>query len=189
MGEVEQRSWVEAAQRGDESGFEQIFRHYQVSLFNMARQLVGDPDEAEDVVQQSFIKAFRALSKIREPGSLEYWLRRIVYTTSMDTLRKRKRQAEMPLDDTLRQRHVRSIGPAEEAIIQERLDLVQQALQQMSERYRIYIILREFEGLSYQEMAEVLGEPLTTVRVALFRAREQLRELLRQIAGEELDEA
>jgi len=187
MSQSEQRSWVEAAQQGDESAYAQIFYHYQVSLFNLARHLVGDPDEAEDVVQQTFIKAFRQLPRMRDPDSLGFWLRRILYTTSMDLLRRRKRKAEYPLDDQLRHKHAPSQSPEKDAIIQEQLDLVSWALQQMPERYRAYILLREFEGLSYKEIAKTLGEPLTTVRVALFRAREKMRELLQQMAGEDIE--
>jgi RNA polymerase sigma-70 factor (ECF subfamily) len=185
MSEEEQRAWVEAAQQGDERAFADIFYHYQVSLFNLARHLVGDPDEAEDVVQKAFVKAFRSLSRIRRPTSLESWLRTIVYTTSIDHLRRRKRKRELPLDDRLRQPTVPFPGPEQEALLQERIDLVQRALQEMPPRYRTYILLREFEGLSYDQMVETLGEPITTVRVALFRARKLLRELLRQMAGEE----
>jgi len=185
MTESEERAWVEAARRGDESAFEQIFHRYQIPLFNMAQHLVGGPDEAEDVVQQAFIKAFRSLSTIREPGSLGPWLRRIVYTTSLDFLRRRKRRAEYPLDERLRHPGGAAMDPERGTLVQEQQRMLQQALQQMSPRYRTYILLREFDGLSYDEIAVTLGEPITTVRVALFRAREQLRALLRQIAGEE----
>jgi RNA polymerase sigma-70 factor (ECF subfamily) len=185
MSEEELRAWVKAAQQGDERAFADIFYQYQVTLFNMARQLVGDPDEAEDVVQKAFVKAFRSLSRLREPTRLESWLRKIVYTTGIDHLRGRKRKREMPLDERLRPPTEPFPGPEREALLQERIDLVQQALQEMPPRYRTYIVLREFDGLSYDQIGEVLDEPITTVRVALFRARKMLRELLRQMAGEE----
>jgi RNA polymerase sigma-70 factor (ECF subfamily) len=189
MSEEEQRAWAEAARKGDESAFEKIFRHYQVSLYNWARHLVGDPDEAEDVVQQAFIKIYRALPGVRELGALDYWLKRIVYTTSMDHLRQRKRRAETSWDDRLGRHNVASRGPEADTLYQEQLDMVQVALQKLPERYRAYILLREFEGKTYDEISEILGEPTTTVRVVLFRARERLRELLRQLAGEDANEA
>lgn len=102
--ETEERAWVEAALRGDQVAFEQIFNRYKTLLFSLAQHLVGGADEAEDVVQQAFIKAFRSLSTMRDPGSLGPWLRRILYTTSLDFLRRRKRRAEYPLDDRLRHR-------------------------------------------------------------------------------------
>jgi len=185
MSEEEQRAWAEAAGKGDERAFEAIFNHYQVSLFNWARHLVGDADEAEDVVQQSFIKAFRALPQMREPGALDYWLKRIVYTTSMDHLRQRKRRAETSWDDRLGHHNLPGRGPEADALYQEQLDLVQVALQRLPERYRAYILLREFEGKSYDEISAIMGDPTTTVRVVLFRARERLREILREIAGED----
>jgi RNA polymerase sigma-70 factor (ECF subfamily) len=186
MSEEQQRAWVEAARQGDESAFEQIFNQYHVAFFNLARHMVGDSDEAEDVVQQTFVKAFRGLPQMREPGRLETWLKRILYTTSIDALRHRKKHGASQLDEGLRYRSVPVRTPEGDAVVQEELGYVQQALQQMSPRYRTYILLREFDGLSYDEISEVLREPLTTVRVALFRAREQLRELLRQIAGEDI---
>ena len=188
MSEEEQRAWFEAARKGDESAFEQIFRHHQVSLYNWARHLVGDPDEAEDVVQQAFIKIYRALPGVRDAGALDYWLKRVVYTTSMDHLRQRKRRAETSWDDRMRHHNLPSRGPEGETLLQEQLGIVQEALQRLPERYRAYIVLREFEGRSYDEISKITGEPTTTVRVVLFRARERLRELLRQIAGEETDE-
>ncbi len=185
MSEEEQRAWVEAARRGDESGFENIFRHYQVALFNLARHLVGDADEAEDVVQQAFIKVFHALPKMREPGALEYWLKRIVHNASMDALRKRKRQAESPLGETvMRQRPVAGRGPEGDVLLGEGRQLLQKALRKMNPRYRALILMREFDGMSYDEIGAITGQPLTTVRVALFRARAQLRELLRQVVEE-----
>lgn len=186
MSEEEQRAWVEAALQGDEKAFAQIFNHYHVHFFHLVCHLIGDADEAEDVVQQTFIKAFRSLPQMRDAGSLDSWLRRILYTTTMDLLRRRKRRRETPLDDKLRQRHARPLSPERDALVQEQVQLVQEALRQMPPRYRAYIILREFEGLTYEEMAETLGEPITTVRVALFRARERLREILRQLGGEEI---
>jgi RNA polymerase sigma-70 factor (ECF subfamily) len=184
MTEAEERAWVEAARRGDEDAFSQIFFRYQGALYNLAQHLVGNPDEAEDVVQQAFIKAFRALRTMRDPGSLGPWLRRILFTTGLDHLRRRKRRAELPLDDRLRHRLSSAYDPERETVLHERQELVHRALQRMSPRYRAYILLREFEGLSYDEIGQVTGEPLTTVRVALFRAREQLRGILRQMAGE-----
>lgn len=185
MSEEEVQAWVEAARRGDAIAIERIFNHYQASLYGLARNMVGDPDEAEDIVQQTFIKAFRSLDQLRDPGSLGFWLRRILHTTSIDALRTRRRRPQSQLDERLRYRSVRSHSPEGEALVQEQLAAVQQALQRMRPRDRAYILLREFEGLSYDEMSQVLGEPLTTVKVALFRARERLRELLRQEAGEE----
>lgn len=186
MSEEEQRAWVEAARRGDERAFAQIFNHYHTHFFHLVCHLIGDADEAEDVVQQTFIKAFRSIRHMRDPGSLDSWLRRILYTTTMDLLRGRKRRRETSLDDKLRQRQARSFSPERDTLIQEEVQLVQEALRRMPPRYRAYIILREFEGLTYEEMAETLGEPITTVRVALFRARERLREILRQLGGEEV---
>ncbi len=184
MSEEQQRAWVEAARRGDESAFVQIFEQYNVAFFNLVRHTLGDPDDAEDVVQQTFIKAFRGLAHMREPDRLEAWLKRILYTTTIDALRHRKSHRASELDEKVGYRSVPVRTPEGEALVQEDLGYLQEALQRMSPRYRTYILLREFEGLSYDEMGEVLGEPLTTVRVVLFRAREQLRELLRQIAGE-----
>jgi RNA polymerase sigma-70 factor (ECF subfamily) len=186
MSEEEQRAWVEAARQGDERAFAQIFNHYHVHFFHLVCHLLGDADEAEDVVQQTFIKAFRSLQHMRDPGSLDSWLRRILYTTTMDVLRSRKRRRELPLDDKWRQRQARAVSPERDALLQEQVQRVQEALRQMPPRYRAYIILRELEGLTYEEIAETLGKPITTVRVALFRARERLREILRQLGEEDI---
>ncbi|MBN1483969.1 MAG: sigma-70 family RNA polymerase sigma factor [Chloroflexia bacterium] len=186
MTESEQQAWIQAAQEGDEYGFTQIFYHYQTRLFHMARRMVGDPAEAEDVVQQSFIKAFNNIAKVREPAQFKSWLYRIVYTTSVDSLRRRKRRDEIPLDEQIYVRRAPTTAdPLHEALRQEKYDLIEEALQQMSPINRAYIILREFLNLSYKEMAQALDKTLPAVRIGLFRAREQLREYLPQTVEED----
>lgn len=181
----EEQAWLKAALQGDESGYEKIFRHYERSLFNLARRIVKDPKTAEDVLQESFIKAFRHLSSVRKDRSLGPWLRKIVYRTSIDAVRRYKRRREAPLDTRIDMGVPPGLNPEKEAMVQERVDMVDQALQALSPRYRTYIVLREVDGLSYKEIAQTLDVPLSTVRITLHRARKQLHELLRQMAGEE----
>lgn len=187
MTEEQQRAWVAALREGDERAFEEIYVHYKQSLFYLAWQLVGNPQEAEDVLQESFIKAFRSLSGLRKPKHLDAWLRRIVYRTGLDFLRRRKRLAETSLDEGL-QRHSRSrpfADPAKEALLNERIDLVQEAMQRMNPRYRTHLILREVEGLNYEQIGEILNESNSVVRTTIFRARQQLRQLVQEANGEE----
>ncbi len=189
MSEQEVQAWVEAARKGDQDAFARIVEQYQYSLFNAARAIMRNPEDAEDVVQEAFIKAYHNLHAIRDPGKLKLWLRQIVVRASIDTLRRQKNQrSESALDDRMRVHSVPGRTPEQDAVVQEDMHLVQEALAQMNPRYRSYIVLREIDGLSYDEIAEVLGESFSTVRVTLFRAREQLRAILRNLRGEEFDE-
>ncbi len=189
MSELEVQAWVEAARKGDQDAFAQIVEHYQYALFNAARAIMRNPEDAEDVVQEAFVKAYHNLHAIRDPSKLKLWLRQIVVRACIDTLRHQKnRKSESALDERIGIHSAPGRTPEQEAVVQEDMRLVQHALAQMNPRYRSYIVLREIDGLSYDEMAEVLGESFSTVRVTLFRAREQLRTILRKMSGEEFDE-
>jgi RNA polymerase sigma-70 factor (ECF subfamily) len=190
MSELEVQAWVEAARKGDQDAFAQIVQHYQYALFNTARAIMRNPEDAEDVVQEAFLKAYHNLHAIRDPSKLKLWLRQIVVRACIDKLRHQKNlKRESELNDQIKVHSVPGRTPEQEALVQEDMHLVQQALAQMNPRYRSHIVLREIDGLSYDEIAESLGESFSTVRVTLFRAREQLRIILRKLSGEEFDES
>ncbi len=186
MTDQEELSWIEAARQGDETAFEKIYHRYKTSLFGLAQSLMGNPEDAEDVLQEAFIRVFHKLPSLRKPQSLVYWLRQVVYRIGLDHLRKYKGQRTSPLEDRFSQPFGPVVRPPEEAAMErERLDWLRRALEQLPPRYRAFVLLRELDGLTYQEIADIVGTTANGVRLGLHRARKMLRHLLSQTAGEE----
>ncbi len=177
---------VKAAKRGDLSAFNQLVLMYQNQAFNVAYRLLGDADAAADATQDAFLKAFRRLHQHRG-GSFRSWLLRIVTNTCYDMLRKRKRQPTQPLeplsDDEESDRLPRWQSDAEspeDAILRREIHwAVQEGLAHLSPEHRTIVVLSDIEGLSYEEIAQVLNIPVGTVKSRLSRARARLRDYLR----------
>lgn len=191
-----EEAWVQAAKAGDLSAFNRLVLAYQEQLYNVAYRLLGDPEEAADATQEAFLKAYERLHQHRG-GSFRAWLLRILTNTCYDALRKRRRRAEGPLPDTtgpdpldrLRLLPSREASPEEAALRGEIHRAIQEGLQRLSPEYRTVLVLSDIEGLSYEEIAEVLSIPLGTVKSRLSRARAQMRDFLRVHYGELLPKA
>jgi RNA polymerase sigma-70 factor, ECF subfamily len=154
------------------------------AAYNLARWLVRNPDDAEDVVQEACLRAVRFVGGFRE-GNARAWLLRIVRNTAYLFLEKR-RPAELAVefDETL---HVPEQSDAEAVLVTStECKMLQVALEGLPVRLREALILRELEGLSYKEIAEVMEIPIGTVMSSLARGREQLRERLLQASGKEV---
>ena len=171
---------------GDVLGFEQIVRHYSAMVFSLAARLVG-PAEAEDVVQETFLRAYHGLEKFRGESSLKTWLYAIALNRArarMGTLgrlraiftpgRTRDGDSFASLDDAADP----AISPEENAVLKERRTRLRAAIRALPEEFRAAVLLRDLEGLSYEEVAEVLEVPIGTVRSRLARGRALLKEKL-----------
>jgi RNA polymerase sigma-70 factor (ECF subfamily) len=167
------------AARGDRQAFAELVRQHQVELYNVAWRMLGEPDEAEDAVQETYIRAYRAIPSYdpaRLPGP---WLRRIAANVCLNRLEARR--PTRALDEDALQLASPEPGPESQAIAQERGRQVAAAVRSLPPRYRIAIELRHFQSLSYAEMAETLGRPLSDVKSDLFRARAMLAEKLKDL--------
>ncbi len=167
-------------------GFEQVVLPHLDAAYNLARWLVRNPHDAEDVVQEACLRAVRFFGGYQE-GNARAWLLRIVRNTAYSFLEKR-RPGELAeeFDETI---HVGEPlqDDAEKALLQSvESRLLQEALEGLPVRFREAIILRELEGLSYKEIAEVMDVPIGTVMSSLARGRTQLRERLLHGAGKEV---
>jgi RNA polymerase sigma-70 factor (ECF subfamily) len=162
---------------GDPSQFEWIVLKYQDRIYNLCRYLLGNPQDAEDAAQDVFIKAYRKLKDFRPESSLYTWLYRIGVNTCLD--HKRKFRPE-PLKDQSSAEYLPSAEPSPERHYQSKEigQAIQTALEQLSGNSRAIIVLREVEGLSYEEIAEVLDTSVGTVKSRISRTREELRRLL-----------
>ncbi len=181
---------VERAKRGDTRAFEALVDIYKDKIYTYVLRMLRDPAEAEDVAQDAFLRAYQSLPKFRGASSFQTWLYRIASNLVIDSVRRQKRRQNggMSLDapmDTDEGQMARELaderrGPeelAESAALQEQ---VTEAIAQISPRLRTVLVLYDIEGMSYQEIADILGCPLGTVKSRLFNARAQLREVLEQ---------
>ncbi len=162
------------ASGGDGRAFRELMDRHADRMFRLAACLVGNSTDAEDVVQESLAGAFRGAGKFKSRASVKTWLTRIVLTQSAICLRDRKRRR-------LRQNESaeeRLVAPERASGVEAKIDL-HAALQRLSAEHREVLVLREFEALSYDEIAGLLEVPAGTVESRLFRARTELRKLLR----------
>jgi len=180
------RAQVKAASLGDPDAFETLVRRYQTRVVNYALAIVRDTGEAEDVAQETFIRAHRSLGRFRRESSFKTWLYTIATNTArsaLDRRARRKRVADQSLDDDTqaqRAERVPSPGPDVETALVAR-EAIDSALATLSEELRVAVVLRDVEGLDYKEIAEVTDVPIGTVESRIFRARRQLQTLLRPL--------
>ena len=180
-----QEQLIEQALHGELGAFNQLVVQYQGLAYSVALRLLRDPGGAEDAVQESFIKAFRALESFRG-GSFKSWLLRIVSNTCYDALRSRKRHTTDSLDNLpVEQEYAPQLTDeaADPAFHAERMELgaaIERAVQQLPFEQRLVVILCDIHGYSYEEIAETTQQPLGTVKSRISRGRARLRTLLQQ---------
>ena len=182
---------VERAQRGDKHAFELLVSKYQRKLARLLSRFIRDATEVEDVTQEAFIKAYRALPTFRGDSAFYTWLYRIGINTAKNYLVAMGRRAPTTTDidseeaegfedgDQLRDLNT----PENEMMSRQVAETVNRTLEELPEELRTAISLREIEGLSYEDIAEAMNCPIGTVRSRIFRAREAIAEKLRPLLG------
>ncbi|MEM1023869.1 MAG: sigma-70 family RNA polymerase sigma factor [Myxococcota bacterium] len=178
------RAWVEAARRGDRRAYGKLVDAYQRRVYALAFGIVRQPDDAWDVAQEAFVKAYRNLEAFNGESSFFTWLYRITTNLAIDHVRARKRRRTDGLDAAPELPADASADPDHHLGRDELARVLRAAMDQLSEKHRAIIVLREIEGLSYDEMAEVLGIRKGTVMSRLFHARQNLQEILRPYVAE-----
>jgi RNA polymerase sigma-70 factor, ECF subfamily len=192
--EVDQQL-VLRAQRGDKRAFELLVMKYQRKLGRLLSRLVRDPAEVEDVTQEAFIKAYRALPSFRGDSAFYTWLYRIAINTGKNYLVALGRRAPtttgIDLEDAENFEDADALRdtstPESELEGKQVADVVNKAMEALPEDLRTAITLREIEGLSYEEIANVMSCPIGTVRSRIFRAREAIAADLRPLLGTDKD--
>lgn len=166
MFSVEDRFLVEAAQGGDLDAFETLVRRYQATVYRIALRLLRSSADADDVTQDTFLRAWRALARFRGDSAFATWLYRIVTRRCLDLLAARR--PTETLDETYL-----DIGADPAATIEqrERLRAIARQIQALPDDQRAAIVLREFEGLSYEQLAHVLDTTVLAIKGRLHRAR------------------
>lgn len=176
---MEKESLAPLAERtrdGDSAAFRQLVEATSERLYRLAFHLMRDPDEAEDVVQETYIRAWQRRGDLRDPMAVVSWLSRIARNAARDRLRWWRRRPERARVDG----DPPAAGPgADAALVEaERAAEVRRALDVLSEKHRVILLLREVEDMSYEQIAELLGLPLGTVESRLHRARAALAKKL-----------
>jgi RNA polymerase sigma-70 factor, ECF subfamily len=188
--EVDQQL-VERAQRGDKHAFELLVAKYQRRLGRLISRFVRDSAEAEDVTQEAFIKAYRALPAFRGESAFYTWLYRIGINTAKNYLVALGRRAPTSTqfdaeeaEDFEGADQLQDVNTPENELMSKQVaGVVNASLLQLPEDLRTALTLREIEGLSYEEIAEIMGCPIGTVRSRIFRAREAIAVNLRPLLG------
>jgi RNA polymerase sigma-70 factor (ECF subfamily) len=179
---------VRRVQRGERGAFDLLVLRYQHKVVKLVARMLRDPAEAEDVAQEAFVKAYRALGSFRGDSAFYTWLYRIAVNTARNTMASRQRR---PLD------YEADLSESEQSVVESRMrhgdtpeaaalsdeihNTVNKAIEALPEDLRTAIILREVEGLSYEEIAEAMDCPVGTVRSRIFRAREAIARNLKPL--------
>ncbi len=187
---------VERAQRGDKRAFELLVEKYQRKLGRLLARFIRDPAEVEDVTQEAFIKAYRALPAFRGDSAFYTWLYRIGINTAKNYLMALGRRAptstEVDAEDAEGfedGEQLRDISTPESMLLSKEIaETVNAAIEELPEELRPAIQLREIEGMSYEDIARIMDCPIGTVRSRIFRAREAIAERLRPLLDTRKDQ-
>jgi RNA polymerase sigma-70 factor (ECF subfamily) len=193
--EIDQQLVVRA-QQGEKHAFELLVAKYQRKLLRLISRLVRDPAEAEDVAQEAFIKAYRALPQFRGDAAFYTWLYRIGVNTAKNFLVSQGRRPPSSTEKDNEEAEtfddadaLRDINTPESILLSKEIaTTVNAAMAKLPEELRTAISLREIEGLSYDEISEVMNCPIGTVRSRIFRAREAIAAELRPLLGTSADQ-
>ena len=177
---------------GDLAAFEELVDHFERPVYALCFRLLGDAEEARDAAQETFLKVYRGLGGFRGEAGLKTWIYRIAINQAMNQKRwwrRRHRDETVSLDISRGQSETtlgnllpaRSCSPEAEAISSERERCIMRALSEIKEEYRIALMLREIEELSYEEIAETLSISIGTVKSRIARGREDLRRRVKDL--------
>ncbi len=177
---------VSKAKAGDVAAFEQLIEAYQKKVYNLALRMTGNQEDAADLAQEAFIRVFRSISGFKEQSSFSTWIYRITTNVCLDEIRKRKNRKVISIDEDIHmddgemKRQIVSDDPLPDEMAEraELRNIVNDAINSLPEDQKVVITLRDLNGLSYEEIAQVLGIPGGTVKSRINRARQALRNVL-----------
>ncbi len=191
------QEWIRRLKEGDVQALEELVRFYQDRVFRLAYGLLQDPEDALDVTQEAFLRVHQSIGRFAGKSAFFTWLYRIVVNLCHDTRRKKaRRRHEFSLDQAIEEREeagdppleladLQGIAPDEASADLELEMKVREAMESLPEKHRTTLLLREVEGLSYEEIAEATDVNIGTVMSRLHYARKRMQEILRPILGEE----
>lgn len=174
---------VARAQKGDLDAFDELMRRYQPRIYALALRMTSSPEDAEDILQDVFVRAHAALARFEGKASFYTWVYRIALNRTINYLKKRKRRMAISLDDpdaglenheTLVEEGAKD-SPTRDLMNKELREKLNDALQRLSENHRTVVVLHDIQGVPHNEIGEMLGLSSGTIRSRLFYARQQLQ--------------
>lgn len=182
---------VQRTLRGETAAYNVLVHRYQRPVYSLIYRMIGNAEDAGDLVQETFLRAYGALASFRQDASFLTWLYKIASNLSIDQMRARRSKGALSLDVELDEGREpaadRSSSPEEKVVRGAVSEIVQKAVMNLPERYRTVVVMRHLHGMSIEEIAEITKLPSGTVKTHLFRAREMLRERLRPVLDMETD--
>jgi RNA polymerase sigma-70 factor (ECF subfamily) len=178
---LDETEWLTRARTGDAAAFEAIYQRYERRIYSYIYRLMGNPEDASDLTQDTFVKAYQALPRAQGEMNLSAWLHRIASNTCLDVLRRRRLVQWLPWDVFDTNPAIEPAAPDDPAgsyVRQETSAEVQRILKKLSPKHRVALVLKEYQGLSCDEIAEVMGTSRSAVKSLLFRAREEFRQIV-----------
>jgi RNA polymerase sigma-70 factor, ECF subfamily len=181
---LDEAVWITRAKAGDQIAFEAIFHHYERQIYGFIYRMMGNAEDANDLTQECFIRAYRALPQTSDDLNISAWLHRIASNACLDVLRRRQRIRWLPWESHKHEQllHGKPLDdPERSALSSETQEIVQRVISHMSPRNRMALILREYEGMSCEEIGQVMGLSRSAVKSVLFRGREEFRRIYRSL--------
>lgn len=182
---MEESEILRQAASGKTEAFEELVRQYEKPVYNLALRMVRNPEDAQDLAQEAFLRAWRGLGQFQFESAFSTWLYRLTSNVCIDFLRRQKKQVQSSLTVCDEEEQARELSvpdpaplPEERAIANEQRALVRQAMDQLETEHRQILTLRVIQGLSYQEIGQILELKEGTVKSRLARAREKIRQQL-----------
>lgn len=180
---------IQRCKQGDLSAFDDLVRMYEKQVYNFAYRLAGNYDDANDIAGEAFVKVFNAIDTFRGDANFSTWLFRIVTNLYLDERKRSKAHMNIPLDEYIDldestvTRQIEDPSPSPQELLEagERADVLHAAIQQLPDYQRVMVLLFHTQGKSYEEIAEIIGLPIGTVKSRLNRARLALRDKLEPV--------
>ena len=183
---------IERCKNGDMSAFDQIVQRYEVPLLNFIIRYIGDPESAEDLTQETFIRIYKNVKRYRkDKAEFRTWMYRIAANLCKNELRNRGRRSRIMVNsvsadddsgDAIENAVDTTAGPDRQLEEKERQELLSQAISSLPDKLRTALILRDVQGMSYEEVSEIVGKPLGTVKSRINRARLMLKDRMAEYA-------
>jgi RNA polymerase sigma-70 factor (ECF subfamily) len=187
MGENEKKL-VEKAKSGDIKAFEKLIEDHQKKVFNIALRMIGDYDEASELAQEAFLKAYKSIKSFKGDSLFSTWIYKITTNVCLDEIRRKKKKKLISLDEDIEhdgsefKRQIKDHSPGPESLAEnnELKRMVKESINLLPEDYKIVIVLRDIQGFSYEEISRIIKCPIGTVKSRINRARRALKKILQK---------
>ncbi len=179
---LQEAGWVAACRRGESDAFRPLIERYRQRVLTITMRMLGDRSEAYDMAQECFLKAYRSIDRYDPTRPFSSWLYRIAINTCLDRRRRKSRLVPLEIEPVARDTPDRALEESEMA------EIVQLALNRLAPEYRAAVILKDIEGLAYEEMADILGDSVASLKTRVIRGRTKLATLLKKLHPDLLTE-